>query len=102
MEKKRKLPARAAARGEHVAKKRSVATPSAERSLTPVPAPAPAEEEPENAPTPQPLPTSIQGGKPLPTIETPQPEDLSAKDYQTVPERWVLAGPASRRAWIVR
>jgi hypothetical protein len=35
------------------------------------------------------LPTSIQAGKPLPTVEVPQPEDLPAKDYQLVSERSV-------------
>lgn len=48
--------------------------------------PTPAQEEP-----PAPLPTSIQAGKPLPTVEEPQPEDLPAKDYQLVSERYEQA-----------
>lgn len=84
MERKRKLPARAAARSDHAAKKRNV-TPR-ERSATPAaPAPPPAPEPEE--PPPPPLPKSIQAGKPLPTVEVAQPEDLSSKDYQSVGER---------------
>lgn len=90
MERKRKLPPRAAARSEHAAKKRTpstvaTATPS-ERSLTPAPSPSappePAEEE-------RPLPKSIQPGQPLPTVEKPQPDDLPHKAYQSVQERFV-------------
>lgn len=86
MERKRKLPARAAARGENAAKKRNV-TPR-EDSATPAPPPAPAPEPEE--PPPPPLPKSIQAGKPLPTVEVAQPEDLSSKEYQTVGERYVM------------
>ena len=82
MEKKRKLPARAAARVEHVAKRRNV-TPH-ERSVTPA-TPQPVEEPPP--PPPPPLPRSIQPGKPLPTVEEAQPEGLSTKEYQSVSER---------------
>ncbi|KAF4337813.1 hypothetical protein FBEOM_8302 [Fusarium beomiforme] len=103
MERKRKLPARAAARGENVAKKRNV-TPR-ERSATPAaPPPAP---EPESAPEPEeppppPLPKSIQAGKPLPTVEVAQPEELSSKEYQSVGESGVLAESLSRsrHKWI--
>lgn len=80
MERKRKLPARAAAR-EHVSKKRTV-TPPDTRSQTP--APAPPVDEP-----PAPLPRSIQAGKPLPTVEDAQPEDLPMKDFQSIQERYV-------------
>ncbi|KAK3346597.1 hypothetical protein B0T25DRAFT_281838 [Lasiosphaeria hispida] len=96
MEKKRKLPARAAAR-EQVAKKRNL-TP--QRSLTPAPAPAP---EPEPAPVEEPpLPKSITAGKPLPTVETPQSDDLPNKEYQTIAESGVLADSLtrSRQKWI--
>ncbi|KAM0441185.1 hypothetical protein ACHAPT_000491 [Fusarium lateritium] len=94
MERKRKLPARAAARGDHAAKKRNV-TPR-ERSATPAapPAPPPAPEPEE--PPPPPLPKSIQAGKPLPTVEVAQPEDLPSKDYQSVGESGVLAESLSR------
>ncbi|KAI0007753.1 hypothetical protein F4779DRAFT_489063 [Xylariaceae sp. FL0662B] len=100
MEKKRKLPARAAARVEQVAKKRTATPP--ERSLTPAPTssstPVPAEPIPEE---PQ-LPSSIQPGHPLPTVETPQPEDLSSRDYQSIQESGVLAESLSRsrQKWI--
>ncbi|KAM0362339.1 hypothetical protein ACHAP4_001077 [Fusarium culmorum] len=87
MERKRKLPARAAARGETAAKKRNV-TPR-ERSATPA-APPPAavpvpDPEPEEPPPP-PLPRSVQAGKPLPTVEVAQPDDLSSKEYQSFGE----------------
>ncbi|KAJ0269753.1 hypothetical protein COL940_012211 [Colletotrichum noveboracense] len=79
MERKRKLPARAAARVEHIAKKRTV-TPPEHRSVTPVAAPV-------EEPPPPALPKSIQPGKPLPTVEDPQPDDLPNKDYQSFQER---------------
>ena len=84
MERKRKLPARAAARVEQAAKKRNV-TPR-HRSETPAkpPTPEPVEEPP---PPPPPLPKSIQAGQPLPTIEDPQPEDLASNEFQSVSER---------------
>ena len=58
-----------------------------QRSVTPAPAP-----EPEPTPVediPPPLPKSITAGKPLPTIDSPQPEFLSSSDFQTVTERCV-------------
>ncbi|KAK3317819.1 hypothetical protein B0T19DRAFT_298726 [Cercophora scortea] len=102
MERKRKLPARAAARVEQIAKKRNL-TPPQRRSETP--ASAPALPEPEPTPVqepPPPLPKSITTGKPLPTVETPQPDDLSNKDYQSTQESGVLAESLtrSRQKWI--
>ncbi|KAI1465343.1 uncharacterized protein F4812DRAFT_438364 [Daldinia caldariorum] len=100
MERKRKLPARAAARVEHVSKKRTATPP--ERSVTPVAAalstPAPAETAPEDPP----LPKSIQAGNPLPTVEHPQPDDLLSKDYQSIQESGVLAESLSRsrQKWV--
>ncbi|KAK1830118.1 hypothetical protein QBC39DRAFT_117654 [Podospora conica] len=108
MEKKRKLPARAAARSEQATKKRMSkggAAVQVGRSETPVaatptpapdPAPAPEEE------LPPPLPKSITAGKPLPTVDVPQPDDLSTKDYQSVSESGVLADSLtrSRQKWI--
>lgn len=91
MERKRKMPARAAARGETAAKKRNV-TPR-ERSATPAappPAPVPAPDPEPEEPPPPPLPKSVQAGKPLPTVEVVQPEDLSSKEYQSVGERYVM------------
>ncbi|EHA55694.1 hypothetical protein MGG_07276 [Pyricularia oryzae 70-15] len=103
MERKRKLPARAAARVEQVSKKRT-ATPPDNRSATPVPTPPAtvAEESPIPAPAVPPLPKSIQSGKPLPTVGEPQPDDLSNKDYQTIQESGVLAESLhrSRQKWI--
>ena len=34
------------------------------------------------------LPKSIQPGKPLPTVEKLQTEDLPVKEYQTIQERY--------------
>lgn len=79
MERKRKLPARAT-RSEHVSKKRT-STPPEQRTQTPTPAPQV---------VPESLPTSIAPSRPLPTIEEPQPENLSNRDFQTISERWVL------------
>ncbi|KAK0664630.1 hypothetical protein QBC41DRAFT_328372 [Cercophora samala] len=106
MEKKRKLPARAAARVEQAAKRRHTdSTPkSVSKSATPTPAPAPAP-EPEPTPVedvPTPLPKSITAGKPLPTVDSPQPADLSNKDYQSVTESGVLSESLarSRQQWM--
>lgn len=90
MERKRKLPARAAARAEQLAKRRNPSTRS--RTKTPTPPPPPPEpviEEPTPTPPPAPLPTSVEPGKPLPTIEVAQPHDLSPEDYQSISERFV-------------
>ncbi|QYS97277.1 hypothetical protein H0G86_004508 [Trichoderma simmonsii] len=99
MEKKRKLPARTSARVENANKRRNM-TPRAERSATPVPPPPPPEPvkepSPSPPPPPPPLPTSIQPGKPLPTVEIAQPDDLSAKEYQSISESGVLAESLSR------
>ncbi|KAK8073012.1 hypothetical protein PG996_006360 [Apiospora saccharicola] len=98
MERKRKLPPRAAARVEHVAKKRTATPP--EKSATPTPAPPTPVPEPvvEEAP----LPKSVQPGNPLPTVEKAQAEDLSNKVYQSVQESGVLAESLtrSRHKWI--
>ncbi|UKZ65466.1 uncharacterized protein TrAtP1_006663 [Trichoderma atroviride] len=98
MERKRKLPARTSARVENANKRRNL-TPRQERSVTPAPPPPEPEPEPVvvKEPTPPPpLPTSIQPGKPLPTVESAQPGDLSAKEYQSVLESGVLAESLSR------
>ncbi|KOS21502.1 hypothetical protein ESCO_005120 [Escovopsis weberi] len=97
MEKKRKLPARASARVESANKRRTV-TPR-ERSETPAPPPPPVVKEPTLPPH---LPTSIQPGKPLPTVEDVQPDDLSAKDYQSISESGVLVESLarSRQKWL--
>ncbi len=95
MDRKRKLPARAAARAEQAAKRRTLTPP--QRSVTPAPAPEP-EPEPapvEEAPQRTPLPKSIAPGKPLPTVDSPQPDDLSINDFQTITERYAPFFPAS-------
>ncbi|KAK4236657.1 hypothetical protein C8A03DRAFT_35419 [Achaetomium macrosporum] len=92
MEKKRKLPARAAARAEQAAKRRTMTPP--QRSATPAPAPQPDPVPVEEIPPP--LPKSISAGKPLPTVDSPQPDDLSSSEYQTVTESGVLAESLSR------
>ncbi|CAN8101028.1 unnamed protein product [Discula destructiva] len=119
MDRKRKLPARAAARIEQAAKKGRTSTPGAHRSATPssalngtpVPEDSLEQQQPQlqpqlqlqpPQPPPPPLPTSIQPGKPLPTVEDGQPEDLSLKDYQSIQESGVLAESLarSRQRWI--
>lgn len=77
MERKRKLPARASARSG-LSKKRTSTPP--EQVLTALPAHV----------VDEPLPKSIAGGKPLPTIEQPQPDDLPTSQYQTVAERYLF------------
>ncbi|PHH77364.1 hypothetical protein CDD80_692 [Ophiocordyceps camponoti-rufipedis] len=86
MEKKRKLPARASARVEQASKKRHVAV--RQRS------PSPPVREASLPPQPE-LPSSIQVGKPLPTVEDPQP-DLPLAEFQSISESGVLAESLSR------
>ncbi|RYO95746.1 hypothetical protein DL765_011774, partial [Monosporascus sp. GIB2] len=112
MERKRKVPPRAAARVEQNAKKRALTpsesspTPTTTSAATPVPA-APAAQKTPSVPEPTPveepqLPKSLQPGKPLPTVENPQPDDLSTKDYQSMRFSGVLAESLSRsrQTWI--
>lgn len=80
MERKRKLPARAA-RVESASKKRT-STPPERRTQTPTPTLPPVQPVVEES-----LPLSIAPGKPLPTVDSPQLENLSAKEFQTIPER---------------
>ena len=89
MERKRKLPARAAARVEHIAKKRTATPP--ERSVTPVSATTPTSQPPPDAPAQ--LPRSVQSGVPLPTVEDAQAEDLSLREYQNIQERYDQVPP---------
>ncbi|PVH84070.1 hypothetical protein DL98DRAFT_512826 [Cadophora sp. DSE1049] len=95
MERKRKLPARAA-RVESVSKKRT-STPPEQRTQTPTP-PAP----PPPPPVEETLPRSIAPGKPLPTVEEPQPESLPTSQFQTIPESGVLVESLqrSRAKWL--
>ncbi|KAG6367885.1 hypothetical protein INS49_002084 [Diaporthe citri] len=107
MERKRRVPARAAARVEQAAKKSRTstppdllpATPSSALNTTPAPDPV---DEPQKPPPP-PLPTSIHPGKPLPTIEgAAQSATPPQKDYQSIQESGVLAESLSRsrQRWI--
>ncbi|KAK4184496.1 hypothetical protein QBC35DRAFT_51275 [Podospora australis] len=105
MEKKRKLPARAAARVEQQAAKRRHISPqqkSKSSTPTPAPAPAPAPELPPAEEAPPPLPKSVTAGKPLPTVDSPQPSDLPNTEYQSVTESGVLSESLarSRNQWI--
>ncbi|KAI0976736.1 hypothetical protein F4678DRAFT_122821 [Xylaria arbuscula] len=108
MERKRKLPARAAARVEHVSKKRNSTPPDAASASTPSSAltsPQPAEpvaQETQPPPTSAPLPKSLQPGQPLPTVEKPQPDELSNKEFQSIQESGVMAESLSRsrQKWI--
>jgi hypothetical protein len=50
--------------------------------------PQPAPPEPEVIE--KPLPTKIKDGEALPTLSSPQPADLSSKEYQSFAERCVL------------
>ncbi|RKF56024.1 hypothetical protein GcM3_198001 [Golovinomyces cichoracearum] len=73
MERKRKLPARAA-RVESGSKKRTITPPESQSksAISELQTEAPSEKIS--------LPTSITSGKPLPTVTQPQPTDLSLKD----------------------
>ncbi|OAA60591.1 hypothetical protein SPI_05715 [Niveomyces insectorum RCEF 264] len=109
MERKRKLPPRAAARVEQAAKRRT-STPPADgnnttRSATPALSGGGGDGSggDDHAVKKEPaLPKSIQAGKPLPTIEQAQPDDLPSADYQSVQESGVLAESLarSRQKWI--
>jgi hypothetical protein len=77
--KKRKLPARTSSRVEAASKKRT-STPPREPARPPTPAPVVVVEK-------EPLPKSIVPGKPLPTVEQQQPDDLSSSEYQSIAER---------------
>ncbi|KAK8064489.1 hypothetical protein PG994_007127 [Apiospora phragmitis] len=98
MDRKRKMPPRAAARVEHLAKKRTATPP--EKSVTPTPAPPTPVPEPIVEEVP--LPKSVQTGNSLPTVEKAQADDLSNKSYQSVQESGVLAESLtrSRQKWI--
>jgi hypothetical protein len=79
MERKRRLPARAA-RVESASKKRTSTPPEQRNQTPPTPtAPPPAVEES--------LPKSIAAGKPLPTLDEQQPDNLSSKEFQSISER---------------
>ncbi|KAK6580851.1 hypothetical protein PZA11_006339 [Diplocarpon coronariae] len=100
MERKRKLPARAA-RVESVSKKRT-STPPDQRLQTPNPPTPPAPSLPLPLPVEETLPRSIAPGKPLPTVEQPQPDTLPTSQYQTVTESGVLVESLqrSRAKWL--
>ncbi|KAH8744895.1 hypothetical protein F5883DRAFT_439407 [Diaporthe sp. PMI_573] len=104
MERKRRVPARAAARVEQAAKKSRTSTPPDLLPDTPSSAPNTPDpvDEPQKPPPP-PLPTSIHPGKPLPTIEgAAQSATPPQKDFQSIQESGVLAESLSRsrQRWI--
>ncbi|KAI9641048.1 hypothetical protein NHQ30_010476 [Ciborinia camelliae] len=96
MERKRKLPARSSRGGEPANKKRTATPPDRSTPATPQP----------QSTTPQPveetLPKSIVAGMPLPTVDEPQSENLSSKDFQSISESGVLAESLqrSRQKWV--
>ncbi|KAI8955044.1 hypothetical protein F4801DRAFT_530950 [Xylaria longipes] len=111
MERKRKLPARAAARVEHVSKKRNSTPPDVTTASTPsstLTSPQPADPVAQEQPPPSSssasaaLPKSLQPGHPLPTVEKPQPDDLPQKEFQSIQESGVMADSLSRsrQKWI--
>ncbi|KAK5634887.1 hypothetical protein RRF57_010599 [Xylaria bambusicola] len=113
MERKRKLPARAAARVEHVSKKRNSTPPDVSTSApsSAMASPQPPEVVSQEPPPPtattttttsSQLPKSVQPGHPLPTVEKPQPDDLSNKEFQSIQESGVMAESLSRsrQKWI--
>ena len=77
MGEKRKLPARASARVESSTKKRK-STPPEPLPKAPTPVPVVVEEV---------LPKTVVAGKALPTVPEPQPENLSTREYKSIPER---------------
>ncbi|KAI3322637.1 hypothetical protein HD806DRAFT_522979 [Xylariaceae sp. AK1471] len=105
MERKRKLPARAAARVEHASKKRNSSTPPELSTTSAPPPPEPTEPifpDPPPPPAAAALPSSLQPGHPLPTVEKPQPDDLSHAEFQSIQESGVMAESLSRsrQKWI--
>ncbi|KAI3390706.1 hypothetical protein diail_8803 [Diaporthe ilicicola] len=107
MERKRRVPARAAARVEQAAKKSRTstppdllpATPSSAHNTTPAPDPV---DEPQKPPPPL-LPRAVHPGKPLPTIEgAAQSDPPPQRDYQSIQESGVLAESLSRsrQRWV--
>lgn len=93
------MPARAAARVEHVAKKRNSTPPDVSVASTP-PSAAASPQPPESvaqesssasAFASASLPKSLQPGQPLPTVEKPQSDDLSNKEFQSIQERYTFA-----------
>ncbi|KUJ23890.1 uncharacterized protein LY89DRAFT_703192 [Mollisia scopiformis] len=95
MERKRKLPARAA-RVESASKKRS-STPPQQPAQTQIPTLPPTQPLVQEI-----LPQSIAPGKPLPTIDSPQPENLPEDTFQTIAESGVLSESLhrSRQKWL--
>ncbi|KAI2638351.1 hypothetical protein GGS21DRAFT_434753 [Xylaria nigripes] len=105
MEKKRKMPARAAARVEHVSKKRNTSPPDVPATSAPpstTTSPQLAARLVSQDPPSITLPKSLQPGYPLPTVEKPQPDDLSHKEFQSIQESGVMAESLSRsrQKWI--
>ncbi|KAI1431132.1 hypothetical protein GGR50DRAFT_108346 [Xylaria sp. CBS 124048] len=105
MEKKRKLPARASARVEHISKKRNTTPPDTlptSASISASASPQPAADSVGQDTMSVALPKSLQPGHPLPTVEKPQSDDLSHKEFQSIQESGVMAESLSRsrQKWI--
>ncbi|ESZ97233.1 hypothetical protein SBOR_2356 [Sclerotinia borealis F-4128] len=97
MERKRKLPARSSRGSESASsKKRNATPPDPSTPATPQPQSTP------QPPTKEALPKSIVTGMPLPTVDEPQSENLSSKEFQTISESGVLAESLqrSRQKWV--
>ena len=83
MAEKRKFPTRE--RREHAAKRRaSEAAPQSQKTTPAIP------RSPTLEPVDDPLPTKIRDGEALPTVLKPQLTTLSAREYQSVAERYDL------------
>ncbi|PHH53076.1 hypothetical protein CFIMG_004813RA [Ceratocystis fimbriata CBS 114723] len=101
MDRKRKLPPRAASRIDHVSKKRTM-TPDKDSTRSENATTAPVTEPPPPQDSLTHLPTSTQPGKPLPTLGQLPLDDISTKDYQDYKETGVMAESLnrSRQKWI--
>ncbi|KAI9841596.1 MAG: hypothetical protein M1837_000503 [Sclerophora amabilis] len=60
------------------------------------------EESSSPEPSEEGLPTKVEDGQPLPTVNNPQPDDLSSKQYQSIAESGILAASLqrSRHKWL--
>ncbi|KAL4979697.1 hypothetical protein BDW66DRAFT_148040 [Aspergillus desertorum] len=75
--------------------RRKASTPATATSRAPTP-------NPVLEPVIPPIPTKIKDGEPLPTLPSPQPADLSLKEYQSIAESAVLLASLerSKKKWL--
>ncbi|OCK83470.1 hypothetical protein K432DRAFT_423341 [Lepidopterella palustris CBS 459.81] len=94
MSEKRRNPGRAT-RGDSLKRKKTVATP---KEATPAPETPVQELEPKR----ETLPVKLAADQPLPTLQEPQPSDLSTQLYQSIKESGVLSASLkrSREIWL--